>query len=293
VNQRLREFLETSQVLPEDIADRYSLGVFEASLVLQAVDYGDTAEAKKHLILAVKNFRQVIDSVAKERMIFEHAVALEASSDETSEAALERYVRIKEFYFRLEEVAEKNGVDNESEFGTIIALLAKSKQMIDEGDLEEANHGLAEANDMLESIRISLYGDEASKSSENSTLSATDPQARKLSSVADKFEKSARSILEKNQSEHVNATVQRVLSLVVQARLDIENSDYDAARSNLSDAFFALDEARELVEQTQQSGRSGDDSAEGDEKKDDGQSSSGSDDNEQSSGPDKGEDDRQ
>jgi hypothetical protein len=248
VNQRLREFLESSQVLPEDIADKYSLGVFEASLVLQAVDYGDTAEAKKHLIVAVKQFRQVIDSLAKERMIFEQAIALDASSDETAEVVVERYQRVKEFYFRLEEVAQKNGVDNESEFETIVTLLAKSKHLIDEGNLEEANRDLEEANAMLESVRSSLYGnDELEATTENATMIAPDPQAKKLASVADKFEKTAVSILNDSPSEQVNATIQRVLGLITQARLDIEKTDYASARSNLSEAFSALDEAKELA----------------------------------------------
>jgi hypothetical protein len=276
VNQRLREFLESSQVLPEDIADKYSLGVFEASLVLQAVDYGDTAEAKKHLILAVKHFRQVIDSLAKERMIFEQAIALDASSDETDEAMLERYQRIKEFYFRLEEVAQKNGVDNESEFEAIVSLLAKSKQLIDEGKMEEANRDLEEANAKLESVRSSLYGnDELGEGGENATLMATDPQARKLASVADKFERTALGILQNSPSEQVNATVQHVLELVAQARLNIENADYASARSSLSEAFTALDDAKDLARDHESGGDRSERGAEDDEPEDERNDDSG------------------
>jgi hypothetical protein len=289
VNQRLREFLESSQVLPEDIADKYSLGVFEASLVLQAVDYGDTAEAKKHLIVAVKHFRQVIDSLAKEHMIFEQAIALDASSDETDEAVLERYQRIKEFYFRLEEVSQKNGVDNESDFEVIVTLLAKSKQLIDEGNLEEASRDLDEANAMLESVRSSLYGDnEPEDSTENATLMATDPQARKLASVADKFERTALGLLENSPAEQVNATIQHVLELVAKARLDIENADYGSARSNLSEAFSALDDAKDMARNHVSQA---DDDSSDDESEDDEDESSGSSDENDNSGS--GEDGKQ
>jgi hypothetical protein len=246
VNQRLRQFLESSQVLPEDIADRYSLGVFEASLVLQAVEFGNTAEAKKHLIFTVKHFREVINSLAAERIVFEHTVNLEAASDDGEEALLERYERIKEFYFRLEELAQKNGMDNESDFGQIVSLLARSKGMIEDGNLERAGRDLEEANEMLESIRQSLYGDRDSASSQaNSTDKEMDFQAKRLANVADRFERDAYSMLEGNPSESVNATIQTALRLISEARLDIENGDYSAARSNLSGAFSALDEAKE------------------------------------------------
>ena len=246
VNHRMREFLESNQVLPEDIADGYSLGVFEASLVLQAVEFGNTAEAKKHLIFTVKHFREVLNSLAAERIVFEHTVNLDAASDDSEEAMLERYERIKEFYFRLEELAQKNGVDNESDFGQIISLLARSKGMIEDGDLERAGRDLEGANEMLESIRQNLYGDRSAESSQaNSTDKEVDLQAKRLAKVADRFERDAYGILEGNPSENVNATIQTALRLISEARLDIENGDYSAARSNLSGAFSALDEAKE------------------------------------------------
>ena len=262
VNQRLRAFLESNQVLPEDIADEYSLGVFEASLVLQAVDFGDTAEAKKHLIFAVRHFRGVIDSMSADRLIFEQAIMLDAANDDSGEALLERYQRIKEFYFRLEELAQKNGIDRENEFGTIVSLLAKSKQMIDEGSLDQANQSLEETNAMLESIRQGLYGNrDLEGTAENSTLKSSDVQAKKLANVADRFEKTAYGILEEHSGERVNATVQTVLALISQARLDIQNEDYSSARSHLSDAFSALDQAKEMVKHEPKDGSEGEDSS--------------------------------
>jgi len=304
VNQKLREFLESNQVIPEDIADEYSLGVFEASLVLQAVDFGDTAEAKKHLIFAVRHFRGVIASMAADRMIFEQAIILDAANDDSGEAVLERYDRIKEFYFRLEELAQKNGVDNENEFGIIVSLLARSKQLIDENSLDQANKNLEEANTMLESIRQGLYGDHGSESAAaNSTSRAEDLQAKKLSSVADRFERTAYSILEDNPSEGVNATVQTALGLISQARLDIQNEDYSSARSHLSAAFSSLDEAKEMNKDEQNerendghesSENQGSENASGDEGKheDENNESSGSDETSNSGSGSNDEDDQ-
>jgi hypothetical protein len=297
VNQRLREFLESNQALPEDIADSYSLGVFEASIVLQAVDYGDTTEAKKHLILAVKHFRQVIDSMAKERIIFEQAIVLEASDDDSDEAVRERYQRVKEFYFRLEEVAQKNGIDNEKEFGQIVSLLAKSKQMIDDGEPEQANLNLDRANSMLEDIRSSLYGNRAEESTENATLAATDSQAVKLANVADKFERTALNILKNSNSEVVNATIQKALDLIAQARVDLQNGDYAKARSSLSAAFSALNEAKEADRETENeeddsstddNRESSDSDKEEDKDDDEGEESSGSNGDDDSDGNNEG-----
>lgn len=244
VNLRLREFLESNKVLPEDVADKYSLGVFEASLVLQAVDFGDTAEAKKHLIFAVTHFREVVDSMAEKRIIFEQAINL-AASDDGGGAILERYDRIKEFYFRLEELAQKNGIDNQNEFGMIVSLLASSKQLIDDDNTEQAGKNLEQATEMLESIRQRLYEDHDSSGPNNSTSREADIQGKRLSNVADRFERTAYSILEDHPSQNVNATIQKVLGFISVARLDIEKGDYASARSNLSAAFSALDQAKE------------------------------------------------
>lgn len=245
-NQRLREFLEANKVLPEDMADKYSLGIFEASLVLQAVDFGDTAEAKKHLIFTIKHFREFVDSMAEKRVIFEQAINLEAASDDSAGAILDRYERIKEFYFRLEELSQKNGVDNENEFGMIVSLLARSKQLIDEGNLDQAGNNMDQVTAMLESIRQRLYADHSPASSLNNSSSVeSDLQSKRLSIVADKFERTAYSILEAHPSQSVNATIQKVLGFISAARLNIEKGDYGLARSDLSAAFSALDDAKE------------------------------------------------
>jgi hypothetical protein len=107
---------------------------------------------------------------------------------------------------------------------------------------------------MLESIRSSLYtGNDSAEAAANASLNATDPQATKLASVADKFERTALNILKDSPSERVNATVQRALGLINNARLDIGKGDFAGARSDLSDAFSALNEAKEMLRNNEDS----------------------------------------
>jgi hypothetical protein len=267
VNRKLREYLESSSVLPEELADKYSIGVFEASLVLQAADFGDTAEAKKHLIFAVKHFREVMNSLSSDHIIFGDAISVQASSSPENEGMQVRYERLKEFYFRLEEVAQKNNAKDEDEFGSIVSLLARSKQLIDEGNFSEAGMGLDDVSTRLESIRQELYHVQPGASNSTSDL-----QAEKLSNIADRFEKNAHAILESSAATRVNATLQKALQLISQARVDIANGDYGSARSNLSAAYMALDQAKQLADDDTQRGNSGKDS-----EKDKGNDSSGQD----------------
>jgi tetratricopeptide (TPR) repeat protein len=249
VNAKLREFLDTNQVLPEQIADKYSLGVFEASLVFQAIDFGNTAEAKKHLIFAIKNFREVLDSLSAQRVFFGQAIELDTASESADEELVEKYQRLKEFYFRLEELAQKNGIENENEFGLIVSLLARSKALIDEGNLEEAGIGLQQVNGRLEAIRQQLYGEASNAGGNGTGVNSTrsdDLQAKRLSNVADRFERDAYILLEGDPGESLNATAHRALQLISLARLDIEKGDYTSARGHLSEAFSAIDEAKEM-----------------------------------------------
>jgi hypothetical protein len=60
VNTLVKELIEDGYVLPEEeVADKYSEGISEASLALQAIEFGDAAEAKEHMILAIEGFREV------------------------------------------------------------------------------------------------------------------------------------------------------------------------------------------------------------------------------------------
>jgi hypothetical protein len=291
VNQKIREFIESNYALPEEIAARYSQGVFEASLGIQAIDLGDSGEAKKHLIFAIGNFRAVIEALSRERAIFNQADELQLLGDDGDSTLFERYERLKEFYFRLKEVTEANGVDRAAEFDNAVSLLASSKQMIDEGNSEGASDNLEQVDRMLESIRQDLFEDDATQSAiaSNST-GQDDPQARRLTSAADKFEVRANALLEKEENQQADSKVEEALTLIGAARAAIDSGDYPYARKALSAAFSALNEAEKLHDDDggddngndgsgNGEGRKGSDDDRDDEKEDDDSEDSSSDDN--------------
>jgi hypothetical protein len=247
VNQKIREFIETNYALPEEIAAKYSQGVFEASQAIQAIDLGDSGKAKKHLIFTIGNFRAVIEALSAEHALFNQADELQLLGDDGDSTLFERYERLKEFYFRLKEVTEANGVDRTTEFDNVVSLLANSKQMIDEGNSEGASDNLEQVDRMLESIRQDLFEDDATQSAiaSNST-GQDDPQARRLTSAADKFEVRANALLEKNGNQKADSKVEEALTLIGAARAAIDSGDYQYARKALSAAFSALNDAEEL-----------------------------------------------
>ncbi len=247
VKQRLREFIETNSILPEDIADRYSQGVSEASLVLQAIDFGNTAEAKKHLIFSIANFREVINALPAQRAIFDQAV--QSGGENGEDALLERYKRLKEFYFRLEEVAEKNGVDRQNDFGTIVSLLARSKQMIDEGEVQNASSTLGQVNSMLEEIRQNLFEDDESEDSPSGNATTEeDIQARRLMNAAERFEKRALNLLDESTPQGAASRIQEALALIAEAKVSVSEGNYDDARDALSEAYDALNDAEQTID---------------------------------------------
>lgn len=288
VNKKLREFLEANYVLPEDIAAKYSQGVFEASLAIQAIDFEDSGEAKRHMIFAIGHLREVIDALSAERAVFGQADELQMLSDNSESSILERYERLKEFYFRLKEVTEANKVDRAAEFDIIVSLLAKSKQMIDEGNFEGAASGLAQVNEMLEGVRQNLFGDKRTTSAAASNSdNQDDPQARRLTSAADKFEMRAKGLLENVENEDADSKIQEALTLIDSARAAIDGGDYQYARKALSAAFTALNEAEEMHDD---GGPEDDDSDSGSSGKN-GEESSGSNDDTGDDEKEKNEDD--
>jgi hypothetical protein len=154
VNLKIQTLIDTGYILPEDIAVSYSDGTSEASLALQAVDFGDLVQAKKHLVIEINDFRDLLDMLSEERLaLFEQT----GSSNATSAQILEGYSRVQGLYYRLEELSQKNQVYKKSEFADVAFLLASSKQKIDDNDLDGAKEHLAQANDLLEGIRTDLF----------------------------------------------------------------------------------------------------------------------------------------
>ncbi|MGI0029915.1 MAG: hypothetical protein ACREAQ_09435 [Nitrososphaera sp.] len=276
VNQKLKEFLDANGALPEDIVDNYNQGVLEASKALQAIEFGNVADAKKNMGLSIGHLREVIESLSAERIVHDLAADLPEDDENSKDSLLGRYERLKEFYFRLEELAQKNGVDRETEFGTIVSLLARSKQLIDEGELEGAGGDLSRANEMLEAIRQILFeeGNAAASASDNSTQ-PDDVEARRLIAAADRFEKKAYNLLNESDSDNVDSKIQEALALISSARLSINDGSYESARAELSAAFTMLEEAKDMMSKGSCSEGS-DEGSDGDGRGDDDNDDSGS-----------------
>ena len=270
VNQRVHKLIDDGYILPEDIAEKYGNGVSEASLVLQAVDFGDHAEAKKHLIIAIRDFRDVLDMLSSEHLALFEQVSNSSSSNNNvkSSRILEAYSGIQEYYYRLEELAQKNQIDKKSEFKDVASLLASSKQQIDNNDTEGAEKNLSQASNLLEGIRADLFESNSSvvQQPPSPSLSATssmangdnnnatakiDEESMRLSIVADKFERAALNLLNKTGSSNLEAKAKlnEALSLIASARNNLDLQDHTSTRQLLSSAYKAFNEARSLLKE--------------------------------------------
>jgi len=254
VNQRLTEHVEANYAIPQDVAETYSRGVSAASLALQAIEYGDTAEAKKNMIFAIRHLGEVLDALSAERAVFDQNMEqqLEKNTDDSSDIR-EKHSRLTEYYYRLEELAEKNRVEKDQEFEIAASLLASSKEMMEEGAFNNASRNLDRVDELLEEIRAELFGSgeqgNRSAAAANSTRQADEGLARRLASAADRFEARALDLLnETSSSAGAKAKLQEVLSLIAGARASMEEQDYESARESLSAAYKALNDARKVME---------------------------------------------
>jgi hypothetical protein len=254
VNLRLKDLIEGGFVMPQDVADKYSSGVSESSLALQAVELGNTADAKKYQIAAIRDFREVIKALSSEQVAAYMNKDKQVAAQDNS-GLLERLDRLQDFYSRLKDLAEKNGVDMEDDFNATASMLSQSRQMIDSGDVAGAEKTLEQVNSLLEKIRSDLYNDESEKSedraatSTNNTKSQRDEeQARRLGDVADRLEKRVANLKSDDNSGEADAKINETISLISDARAYIDQGDYDSARTTLSDAYKAFVEARKIVE---------------------------------------------
>jgi len=250
VNARVKELLENGYFLPEMAAKKYGEGVSEASLALQAIEFGDSAQAKKHMIFAFRDFREVLDALSDENVAgFQQSAGQQASSSDKSDIA-GTYDSLKEYYFRLEQLTEKNQVDK-SGIEDAGMLLANAKRMIDDGNFESAGRNLERVNALLEEIRTSLFdkgvGEKLSYNT-NTTGGVDEELKRKLADTADRFERVALKLLNETGSDtEAEAKVHDALSLLANAKASIDAQDLESAREGLSAAYKAINEARELL----------------------------------------------
>lgn len=252
VSEKLGDLIEAGYIVPEEIAIRYSSGVSEASLALQAIEFGDSAGAKKHIIFAITHFRQVHTALSSERTIYGNAGDQEDGNDTSS--LEEMYSRLEEFYYRLEDLAEKNGVDRTGEFDEVASLLARSQQMMEDGDAGGAQDGLGRVDELLESIRAGLFesgnGDLETTAMTNGTESRLDDEARRLLNAADRFgERADRLLNASGAMPEAQARVHEALLYIANGRTSVEQGDYEFARQSLSAAYKLLNEARKILDE--------------------------------------------
>jgi hypothetical protein len=261
VNQKLNELVEAGYPVQEEVAEKYSSGVSETSLTLQAIEFRDAAEAKKHMIFAIRHLREVLDALSSERVIFDQITEQRAVSDssesDSSAGSLEKYNRLKVYYYRLEELTEKNGANRESDFKSVASILASSKEMIDEGEIAGAERNFARVDELLEEIRADLFesGEEEQQgnnqsATQNASNSTGGQDNSGLASLADRYEQRALDLLNQSRSSaEAEAKIQEALSFIPSARASIEGQNYESARVALSAALNAVNEARKIIDE--------------------------------------------
>jgi hypothetical protein len=261
VNQKLNELVEAGYPVQEEVAEKYSSGVSETSLTLQAIEFHDAAEAKKHMIFAIRHLREVLDALSSERVNFDQITEQRAVSDsnesDSSAGSLEKYNRLKVYYHRLEELTEKNGANRESDFKSVASILASSKEMIDEGEIAGAERNFARVDELLEEIRADLFesgeGEQQGNNqsaAQNASNSTGGQDNSGLASLADRYEQRALDLLWLSRSSaEAEAKIQEALSFIPSARASIEGQNYESARVALSAALNAMNEARKIIDE--------------------------------------------
>ena len=266
VNQKLNELVEAGYPVQEEVAEKYSSGVSETSLTLQAIEFCDAAEAKKHMIFAIRHLREVLDALSSEHVNFDQITEQRAVSDssesDSSAGSLEKYNRLKVYYHRLEELTEKNGANRESDFKSVASILASSKEMIDEGEIAGVERNFARVDELLEEIRADLFesgeGEQQGNNqsaAQNASNSTGGQDNSGLASLADRYEQRALDLLNQSRSSaEAEAKIQEALSFIPSARASIEGQNYESARVALSAALNAVNEARKIIDEGESDG---------------------------------------
>jgi hypothetical protein len=287
VNARVKELVENNYILPEEVARKYGEGVSEASLALQAIDFGDALEAKRHLIFSLRDFREVLQALSDENVARFEQTAEQRAANSDNSGVTGTYNMLQRYYYRLAGLAEKNGADVQSEFETTAQLLSDARRMIDEGDIEDAALSLEQASMLLDEIRAKLVAQESGQklvSYANNTSQEDEESARRLIEAADRFERIALRLLNETDSGEARAKLQEALSLIANGRASIEAQELDPAREALSAAYQAINAAKDMIEdvgRTSNSENSDDDEPDGNGGKDNGNNGSISGKNEQ------------
>lgn len=279
-NSRVKELVENNYILPEEVARKYGEGVSEASLALQAIEFGDAVEAKRHSIFALRDFREVLEALSEENVARFEQTAEQRAADSDNSGVVGTFNVLQRYYYRLAELAEKNGADLQSDFEAAARLLSEARQMIDEDDFESASLDLEQASMLLDEIRAKLVddeeGDQKLVSYDNSTNPQDEESARRLIEAADRFERTALRLLNETDSAEAEAKLQEAISLIANARVSIEAQELDSAREALKAAYQAIEEAKELAQDYDKTSTAGNDDDDSKENSGKGNSNKGS-----------------
>lgn len=277
-SERVKEVIDAGILLPEQAADAYRKGVVETSLALQAAQHGDTMGTRSHLMEAIAQFREVLASLAPERL---SAIAVQAEQQSlrvlsSSGRGSEKLAMLQDLYQRLADLAQKNGLQS-SDLGRAYTLLAEAKAAMDAGSAdtttaaETASKKLDEAAAALEQVRSQLVShaggregggnggnnnnngngngegnNDGNNNSNNAAANDRDgEQKRQILESADRLEAKARSLLKDGVDGEGKSTekIREALSLIDRARSKVVEGEYGHARDLLADAAKLLAKA--------------------------------------------------
>ncbi len=235
VNARVRDILDANLAIPERAADAYGKGAAEASLTLQAIERGDAESADGHRAAALAYFREAFDLLSPETL---NGVSEDIREEEARvSAASERFGRLQDMFRRLVDLADRNGVDAEQEFGKINEILVDARQFLNENKVDNAEDSLQAADNLLEEARKKLIRQSESDSS------------HALASAAERLERSANELRQDAEGvPRAPAMVNASFVLINGAKASIEDGDYDSAKASLDSALKKLKEAKKILE---------------------------------------------
>lgn len=238
VNARVREMLDANLAIPERAAEAYSKGVAEASLTLQGVERGDVKAAGEHRKEAIAYFREALDLLSPERV---GAVTEDIRKEETRITATSEWLgRLQDLFGKLVNLADKNNLVADEEFGQIDGFLSEARKLISERNPDRAQESLQAADRLLEDARMKLI----------SQAEGEDSQAQALTSAAERLQGSAQEL--RGQAEGVPwalAKVNASFVLINGARSSIGEGNYDAAKTSLDSALKMLEDAKRIIEE--------------------------------------------
>jgi len=237
VNARVRETLDANLAIPERAAEAYSKGVAEASLTLQGVERGDVKAAGEHRAQAIAYFRQALDLLSPEKL---GAVTEDIREEETRVTATNEWLgRLQDLFGKLADLADKNNLVADEEFGQIDGFLNEARQLMSERKTDSAQESLKSADRLLEEARVKLI----------QQAEGEDSQAQALTSAAERLQSSAQEL--RSQADGVPwalAKVNASFVLINGARSSMEEGNYDSAKASLDSALKMLEDAKKIIE---------------------------------------------